>query len=148
MRYVLLLTIACSMLAADPRRLHATLLRLADLKAPRAELVEQLADEMLAIAPTDRAPALGTLRAFAGSLVDGLRGRMIYPFSLQTIEAAIGDILKPSGSTMTPASRMREALSRVTGDAAETDAIILRMVKVGEEVRGPDDLPILPRSNK
>ena len=128
-------------------RLHATLLHLSEPNVSQPFLLAELVENMQAIATRDREPSLGALRNFADPLVRALAGRKLPVESLNAIEKCLRDVLRPSGSTMGPASRLREELNHVVQDAADTDRIVKRFVKVGEEVRGPDDTPVLPRFN-
>jgi hypothetical protein len=141
-RGALLFGVSLGLLAQSHDRLHATLLRLADPNVPRAAILDELVADLQSLAPRDRQPTLGTLREFADPFVRALAGRKLSPESLTAIETSLRDVLRVSGSTMSPASRLREQLNRTVQDAADTDLIVKRFVKLGEEMRGPDDTPV------
>jgi hypothetical protein len=144
-RALVLLLAALGVLAQTRDHLHATLLRLADLSVPHGIMLDALVEDMRTLAPPDRQPTLGTLREFADPFVRALAGKKLPSESLRAIETSLRDVLRPSGSTMGPASRLREQLNHVVQDVSETDNIIKHFVKLGEEVRGPDDTPVQPR---
>jgi len=59
------------------------------------------------------------------------------------LEQAIDEVLRSSGATFTSASRLRETLTALGVDASRLQIIVKRFIAIGEEVRGPDDLPNL-----
>jgi hypothetical protein len=61
------------------------------------------------------------------------------------LRRSIADVLLSSGATFIPASRLRETLTAKGIDSSKTQEIVKRYIAIGEEVRGPDDLHVLPR---
>jgi hypothetical protein len=56
------------------------------------------------------------------------------------LERSIDDVLRRSGATFTSASHLRETLATLGVGALKTQVITKRVIAIGEEVRGPDDL--------
>ncbi|PYT31508.1 MAG: hypothetical protein DMG57_04930 [Acidobacteria bacterium] len=83
------------------------------------------------------------MASFAEELTSALIGRDMTNSHLMMLEQAIDEVLRSSGATFTSASRLRETLTALGVDASRLQIIVKRFIAIGEEVRGPDDLPNL-----
>jgi hypothetical protein len=111
--------------------------------ASRAALSQQLADVILSLGQRDHQPSPGTVVAFTDELVGALLGKNLkWTAPRQWLLGPILEILSTSGANFTKASRLGDALKRLGVDASKTHRIITLFIKIGEEVRGPDDLQV------
>jgi hypothetical protein len=111
-------------------------------KAARAVLNEQLTDVILAAAQRDHSPSRGSVAAFAEALSGVLNGREFRPQS--ELSHSVLEILNPAGANFTKAGRLEVHLKTLGVDHARIQMVMDRYIKIGEQVRGPDDGPVLP----
>jgi hypothetical protein len=60
------------------------------------------------------------------------------------LQKAISGVLSGKGSTSLPAHRLYETLAGFRIDDRTIQGIVDRFREIGQEVRGPDDAPLLP----
>ena len=124
-------------------KLRSTLQALKGRSAPRTTLSHQLVDEIMSMADSEQKPSRTTVASFAEELTSALIGRDLTTPQVMMLERSIDEVLANSGATFTSASRLREALAALGVDGSRLQIIVKRFIAIGEEVRGPDDLPKL-----
>jgi hypothetical protein len=129
--------------ALSAQSLESTLLALKDSSAPRKTLSNRLVDEMMALAKRDQSPSRAAVQRFSEDLSSALIGRDITKIRAAALRQAISEVLSGKGSTFVPASTLREVLTSCGIDAVTVQGIVRRFIDIGQEVRGPDDLPVL-----
>src|SRR5690348_2663713 len=134
--------LACAALAGQT--LDRTLAAMQDAKASSATLSAQLIDEMARMAPADRRPTRGTLAGFANEFTAALMGKDLTRLQRTTLQLAITDLVAGSGANYKPAGILREVLEAAGVGASRTQRIVTSFIAIGEEIRGPDDIHILP----
>jgi hypothetical protein len=131
--------------AAPTAKLNETLRGLARPGASSVTLSAQLVDEMTSLAPADRQPSRGALAGFANVFVAALIGKDLTEARITTLQVCITEILSGDGTNFKPAKLLRDTLTAVGVPDTRTQSIITRFIAVGEEIRGPDDSPVLDR---
>jgi hypothetical protein len=128
--------------------LQSTLLALKDSSAPRKALSNRLVDEMMTMVKPHQSPSRTSVQRFSEDLTTALIGRDITTIRAAALQKAIADVLRGKGSTFLPASSLRETLTSCGIDEPSVQSIVSRFMDIGQEVRGPDDLPLRlkPRS--
>jgi hypothetical protein len=121
---------------------QSTLLALKDSNAPRKALSKQLVDEMMVQAKAHQTPSRYAVQRFSDDLTTALIGRDITTIRAAALQKAIADLMRGKGSTFIPASSLRETLTSCGIDDRTVQAIVQRFIDIGQEVRGPDDLPV------
>jgi hypothetical protein len=129
-------------IGSSAQSVQSTLLALKDSNAPRKALSKQLVDEMMAQAKAHQTPSRYAVQRFSEDLTTALIGRDITTIRAAALQKAIADLMRGKGSTFIPASSMRETLTSCGIDDPTVQAIVQRFIDIGQEVRGPDDLPV------
>jgi len=145
---VLLLGVA---LHAQPTSMESTFLALKDAHAPRAALSNKLALEITLLAKkSGRAQGLAqsTVVRFSEDLTTALLGKDITAIRAAALAKAIARVLSGKGSTFMPATSFRETLVSCGVEDRTVQQIIERMIDLGQEIRGPDDLGVLRKTLK
>ncbi len=127
------------------QNLQSTLLALKDSHAARKTLSKQLVDEMMAQAKPHQSPSRASVQRFCEDLTTALIGRDITTVRAKVLRQAIVDVMGGKGSTFLPASSLRETLTGCGIEEPTVQAIVQRFIDIGQEVRGPDDLPVQPK---
>ena len=122
--------------------IQTTLLALKDPGAPRKTLSNQLTDQMMSLSKRDQSPSRASVRRFAEDLTTALLGRDITAIRANALQKSISDVVRGKGSTFMPATTLRETLTSCGIDAPTVQGIVRRFIDIGQEVRGPDDLPV------
>jgi hypothetical protein len=128
--------------ALSAQSLESTVLALKDSGAPRKVLSNQLVDEIMAMAKRDQAPSRAAVQRFSEDLNGALMGRDVTKVRAAALQKAISDVLSGNGSTFVPASSLRETLTSCGIDRPTVQGIVRRLIDIGQEVRGPDDMPV------
>ncbi len=123
------------------RNLRSALQALKDRGASRTTLSRQLADAILSLAQAGHEPSRSTVASFSEELTAALLGKDLTKEQLTAVEQSIGEVLHVTGATSIPASRLRETLTALGVDATMSQTVTRRLIAMGEEVRGPDDMP-------
>jgi hypothetical protein len=126
------------------QRLESALAALEQRGASRAVLRQQLANAMLQLAPITRRPPAALVLNFADALTSALAGRAVPAEPRRVIATSIRDLLRGAKANFTLTAQLRQALTVAGVDAAAVELISERSLKVGEAIRGPDDLPVQP----
>lgn len=140
-----LLLLGVSVSAQSPKSVQSTLLALKDSGAPRKVLSDRLVDQMMAMAKTDLSrPSLAAVQRFSEDFTSALLGRDVTSIRASVLQRAIADLMSGRGSNFEPASKLRDTLTKCGIGASTVQAIVGRFIDIGQEVRGPDDLSVLP----
>ena len=123
--------------------LQSTLLALKDPQAPRKVLSNQLVDEIMALSKNDQSPARSTVQRFAEDLTGALRGKDVTAVRATALAKAITDVMSGKGSTALPANRLYETLCGFRMEHQTIQLLVDRFREIGQEVRGPDDSPLI-----
>ncbi|MGO9241058.1 MAG: hypothetical protein ACLQBJ_09635 [Bryobacteraceae bacterium] len=123
------------------RNLRSALQALKDRGASRTTLSRQLADAILSLAQAGHEPSRSAVASFSEELTAALLGKDLTKEQLTAVEQSIGEVLHVTGATSIPASRLRETLTALGVDATMSQTVTRRLIAMGEEVRGPDDMP-------
>lgn len=129
--------------AARSNGINETLKAMTRAAASSAALSAQLVDEMLAMAPKDRQPSRGAIAGFANVFTTALMGKDLTRAQISALQRSITELLSGAGTNFKPAGTLRETLTSI-GVGVPIQSIITRFVAMGEEVRGPDDVPEQP----
>ena len=121
---------------------QSTLLALKDSHAVRKTLSNQLVDEMMTISKSDQSPSRATVQRFSEELTGALLGKDVTTIRAAALQKAITGVLSGKGSTFLPACSLYETLAGFRIDDRTIQVIIDRFREIGQEVRGPDDLPV------
>jgi hypothetical protein len=135
--------LGCALLAGmslSAQTIQSTLLALKD---SRKALSSQLVDEMMAMVNVHQSPSRAAVERFSEDLTTALAGRDVTAIRAAALEKAISDVLRGKGSTFEPATSLRETLTGCGIDRRTVQAIVRRFIEIGEQVRGPDDLPMM-----
>ena len=112
-----------------------------EMRRTRSSLSYQLADEMMSLAESDRHPSQSAVASFADEFTNALLGKNMTDAEALMLEDSIDAVLRGTGATFRSAIRLRETLATLGVDASKLLIITKRFIAIGEEVRGPDDLP-------
>ncbi|HEV1285159.1 MAG TPA: hypothetical protein VNU44_07610 [Bryobacteraceae bacterium] len=133
-------------LTAQTKSVQSILLALKDSNAPRKALSDQLVNKMMATAKRDVSRQL--IERFSEDFTGALLGRDITTVRASVMQRAISDLLSGKGSNFEPASKLRDTLTSCGISAPTVQAIVGRFIDIGQEIRGPDDLGVLPKTLK
>jgi len=123
---------------------------LANPGVSRSVGAQQLTDDILALANKDAQPSRQTVLDFAGNLGAALAGKLVAAESTKPVTQAIAQlILDVLQSSSMPSSRFhatiasfRNALIAFNVTAVQAKAAEDRLLILGQEVRGPEDVPV------
>jgi hypothetical protein len=127
------------------QNLQSTLLALKESGAPRKVLSHQLCDEMMALARHNQTPSRASVQRFSEDLTTALLGKDITTVRASALQKALSDLMRGRGSTFLPASSLRETLTHCGIDEPAVQSIVQRFIDIGQEVRGPDDMPVMEK---
>ncbi len=116
---------------------------LQNLGADRVSVTRQLVDAMMALADVNRPPSRLTVEDFAGEFVRAVIGKRLTSAQLSIFQRSIAEVMGGSTANFNSASRLRATLTALRVDSSETQMITKSVLAIGEEVRGPDDSPVL-----
>ena len=111
------------------------------LKNPQVDRVaagKRIVDAMLALADPQRRPSRRVVEEFAGALTGALAGNA----DAVVLQFPLTELMKGSHSNLTSSSQFRQFLEAMHVSDFTIRALVTRFLKIGEEVRGPDDLHI------
>jgi len=126
-------------------KMDSILSAMKDPSASRDSLSQQLAEVILSLAQRDHQPTRSTVVAFTDELTGALIDKDLkWNAPPKWLLGPTLEILSTSGANFTKASRLGNTLKSLGVDASTTQRITARFIKIGEEVRGPDDLGVRP----
>jgi hypothetical protein len=120
-------------------KLYAILAALKNSKADKTSLAQQLRDEMMALADSDRKPLRATVSGFANEFADALFGKNLTNAQVRDLQSSVIGLLRGARANISSASRLRETLVAIHIDDSKTRRITRIAIAIGEEIRGPDD---------
>jgi predicted alpha/beta hydrolase len=132
--------------AAAVSKLNSTLMALKDGGASGKVLRHQLVDQMMSLAEDNHYPSRRSVAAFADEFVNAVIGRDMTDAQMAKLQRSIVQVVRGSCATFRSASGLRETLTALGVHASKIHVIVKRFIVIGEEVRGPDDLPARPES--
>ena len=125
-------------------KLRSTLLALKEGVASRNALSQRLSEELMSLAETDCKPSGTAVANFSDELSKAMLGKSMTDSQVVVLEQSIRQVLQCTGITFTSATSFRQILRAVGVDLATAQVITTRFIKIGEEVRGPDDIHLEP----
>jgi len=123
--------------------IQSTLLALRDSGTPRKVLSNQLVEEILALGKSNQSPARTTVQRFCEDLTTALLGKDMTEIRAAALQKAITGVMSGKGSTFLPANKLYDTLAGFRIDERTIQGIVDRFREIGQEVRGPDDLPLI-----
>ncbi len=142
--FLLLTAALCAQSAA---RLDSDLTALTNPGASRNAVAQQVADDILALAEKDAQPSRRTVFDFADELTKALAGKGLTTEKAKPVSQAILDVLESSGMASyrfhAIIDGFRDALIALNATAAQAKSAAGRLLILGQEIRGPEDLPVL-----
>jgi len=124
-------------------RLNSTLTTLQNVGADRLSLAHQLVDVMMSLEAGDRRPSRPTVESFVAEFVGAVIGRTFTNAQMALLQRSITEVLSGSTTNLNSASHLRESLAAFHVDSSRMQVITRRFIAIGEEVRGPDDSPLV-----
>ena len=111
------------------------------------DLARQMGTHMLLMAEKSDEPSAATLRQFCETLAGSLSGRVMGPSEIEGLATDIRQTLESAGtSTIAFQDTIRDfewRLRRVSVAAARAHLAASLLERVGREVRGPEDTPVM-----
>ncbi len=123
-------------------KLRSTLLALKEPGASRPALSQQLSEELMSLAEKDCKPSSTAVANFSDELTKALLGKHMTDAHVLLLEQSIREVLRSTGATFTSATSFRQTLLAVGVDPSAAQVVTTRFIKIGEEVRGPDDIHV------
>lgn len=133
-------------LTAQTKSVQSILLALKDPGAPRKALSDQLVNKMMALAKRDVSRPM--VERFSEDFTGALLGRDITTVRASVLQKAIVDLMSGKGSNFEPATKLRDTLTSCGISDATVQLLVGRFIDIGQEIRGPDDLGVLPKRLK
>lgn len=131
--------------AAAVKTLSSTLLTLKGPRASTSSVSQQLTNDIISSAERDHQPSRTAVVSFANELTGALGGRDLPANALSRLTTSIVEVLQSAGiGTLrfrASVSRAQEALISLGVDASTAQAVASRLMEIGKEVRGPEDIP-------
>jgi hypothetical protein len=128
-------------------RLNATLLAL-QRPASSEAVNNQLVNDILSLAESGHKPARSTVIAFAHEVAASVEGRSLPSKALSRVTGAIFDVLQSAGEgtykLQAALSDFQDGLVALGLSAQQSQVMAESLRSVGTEVRGPQDMPVLP----
>ena len=123
--------------------MDATLLAVKTSATPRASLSRQLADEVMSLAEANHRPSRATVVRFVNDLIGALTAaNQVTPDQAVELGQRIRDGLRGSEPNAESARHLSDDLTALHVSASNTQVICKDFIAIGEQVRGPDDLPL------
>ena len=144
-RIAFLLILALCVIAQAPRPLPAIFSALSDGAGTKSAVARELSIRMYAAFGKDQPATRAAIDRLAHSLADALWEQHFEKTSGEELARALTQLVTPSSQPNAAlVRRARIALSRIGIDALRAESLSRQMIAVGEQVRGPDDMPVLP----
>ena len=98
---------------------------------------------MIILASADHPPTRSSVVGFADELTGVLLGKSVTNAQLDVLQQSIGEALSGATANYLSAGRFRQALIAVGIDSSRKRVVTNLFMTIAEEVRGPDDSPVL-----
>jgi hypothetical protein len=126
-------------------KLNSALMALNDARASQASVSEQVVEGMMLLADNEERPLRPVVERFADGLIRELVGKHLNSDQLTAIRQCIVGVMHRTGaSNLNLATRLQETLTSIGIASWKKQLIVKDFIKVGEAVRGPDDLSTKP----
>jgi hypothetical protein len=127
--------------AAAISKLNFALTALNDARTSQASSSEQVVEGMMLLAENEEQPLRPLVTRFADELTREMAGRRLKTDQIAAVRQCMVDVMHKTGSSnFTLASRLQEAMTSIGISSSKRLLIVNDFIKVGEAVRGPDDL--------
>jgi hypothetical protein len=132
-------------------KLTSALMALNEARASQASVSEQVVEGMMLLAENDERPLRLVVERFADGLIRELVGKHLNSDQITAVRQCIVEVMRRTGaSNLNLATRLQETLTSIGVTSWKKKLIVKDFIKVGEAVRGPDDLsnkpvPPMPR---
>jgi|HubBroStandDraft_1064217.scaffolds.fasta_scaffold296235_1 hypothetical protein len=139
------LLLAAGLCAQSTAKLDSDLTALGNPGASRNAVAQQITDDILALAEKDALPSRQTVLDFAVELTKALAGKALTVEKTKAVTSAIQEVLLSSGAASfrfhASIDHLRDALIALNATAAQAKVAAGRLLILGQEVRGPEDIP-------
>jgi len=127
--------------AAAISKLDSALTALNDARASQASVSEQVVEGMMVLAENEERPLRPVVARFADELTRELVGRLLNTDQMTAVRQCVVEVMhRTRTSNLNLATRLQEALTSIGISSSKKLLIVKDFIKVGEAVRGPDDL--------
>jgi hypothetical protein len=144
------LLLGAMVFAQNGNKLEADLLALNG--APTAAVNQQLTNDILALAETISQPSRRVVLDFVDELTRALAGQKLDARMIAQLSIGILDVLHSDGVTTSKyhesLDRAHKALLAMGVQESTAKRVIDRLTILGQQVRGPEDLPLLQEFRK
>jgi hypothetical protein len=145
------LLFAAGLSAQSPAKLDADLIALANPlanpSASRNAAAQQIADDILALTEKDAPPSRQTVVDFADALARAIPRQALTEEKTKPVTQALLNVLQSAGLTSSrfhsAIDRFRDSLIALNATAAQAKRAADRLLILGQEVRGPEDIKLL-----
>jgi hypothetical protein len=111
-------------------------------------VARQVTDDIVALAEKDAQPSRQAVSNFADDLTKALAGKQLTADKTKAVTEAIQEVLQSSGAASyrfhASIDRFRDSLIALNATAVQAKAAAGRLLILGQEVRGPEDIPVRP----
>jgi hypothetical protein len=136
--------LAATLFAQSGNKLESDLLSLNG--APTAAVNQQLVNDILSLAETNPQPSRRVVLDFVDELTRALAGKKLAAENLSQLAVAILDVLHSDSVTTSKygamMERARQTLIAMGVAAPVAQRVVNRLMILGQQVRGPEDLPV------
>ena len=127
--------------AAAISKLNSALTALNDARASQTSVSEQVVETMMLLAENEERPLRPIVERFADELTKELVGKRLKTDQIIPVTQCIVEVMRRTRtSNVNLATRLQEVLTSIGIPAPKKLLIVNDFIKVGEAVRGPDDL--------
>jgi hypothetical protein len=146
-----LLLLATGLAAQSTAKLDADLTLLANPGASANAVTQQIADDILTLAEKDAQPSRQSVLDFSNELAKAMAmpGKTLPAERAELLAQAIVSVLQSSGASSSRFHAMidsfRNTLIALNATPAQAKGVSDRLFILGQEVRGPEDIPTLTR---
>jgi hypothetical protein len=138
--------LAAGLSAQSTAKLDADLTALANPSASRNAATQQITDDILALTEKDAQPSRQTVVDFADALARAIPRQALTTEKTRPVTQALLDVLQSAGLTSSrfhsAIDRFRDSLIALNATAAQAKRAADRLLILGQEVRGPEDIKL------
>jgi hypothetical protein len=138
------LLVTAGLCAQSTDKLNSDLVSLANPAASRSAVAQQVTNDILALAEKDAQPSRQSVTDFADELTKALAGKPSTVDAVKPVTQAILDVLQSSGVASyrfhDAIDRLRDSIVALSATAVQAKSAANRLLILGQEVRGPEDL--------
>jgi hypothetical protein len=138
------LLVTAGLCAQSTDRLTSDLMNLTNPGASRNAVAQQVTNDILALADKDAQPSRQSVSDFADELTKALAGKGLTAEKTKAATSEILEVLQSSGVASyrfhAAIDRFRDSLIALNSTAAQAKSAAGRLLILGQEVHGPEDL--------